>query len=201
MPYLAGSFWMCINSAALDLDKPLEKLRQQSTCFIAVFNPILTYIFLAAASAKAFVCSISTLKDVSFFPLNIMTQFRQRERQTDVFFPLNSRCLDVMLRFIDALVLCKHLSVSGCCSGPTPVFVKFHLSSNPKAKEEEENRFTAFQKNGFHVTFRRFRNLQFPADEENNRWVHCNCIFFFVRTCKRPTHLFMCYTGGSLEFY
>lgn len=28
MPYLAGSVWMCINSAALDLDRPLEKLKQ-----------------------------------------------------------------------------------------------------------------------------------------------------------------------------
>lgn len=70
------------------------------------------------------------------------------------------------------------------------MFVKFHLSSNPKAKEEE-NHFTAFQKKFFYVTFRRFRNLQFPADEENNRWVHCNCIFFCMHMQKAYSFIYV----------
>lgn len=79
------------------------------------------------------------------------------------------------------------------------MFVKFHLSSNPKAKEEE-NHFTAFQKKFFMLHSGGFGtcNSQLMKKITDGSTA---IAFFFVRTCKRPTHLFMCYTGGSLEFY
>lgn len=42
------------------------------------------------------------------------------------------------------------------------MFVKFHLSSNPKAKEEE-NHFTAFQKNVFLCYIQAVSELAIPS--------------------------------------
>lgn len=55
MAYLASSVWPYINSAALDLDRPLKKLNQGPMCFIPVSNPILAYFVLATMSAAALV--------------------------------------------------------------------------------------------------------------------------------------------------